>query len=76
MGQLVEACRANDITDLIIVHEHRGEPGSGEKGFGDRKEGKERYTVHVERGGGRGGREKGELFSTIPKLLLPTPEVN
>lgn len=32
MAQLVEACRANDITDLIIVHEHRGEPGSGEKG--------------------------------------------
>ena len=23
---LVEACKANDVTDLIIVHEHRGEP--------------------------------------------------
>ena len=24
---LVDACKANDVTDLIIVHEHRGEPG-------------------------------------------------
>eukprot|EP01119_Soliformovum_irregulare_P022798 TRINITY_DN7862_c0_g1_i1.p1 TRINITY_DN7862_c0_g1~~TRINITY_DN7862_c0_g1_i1.p1 ORF type:complete len:164 (-),score=42.56 TRINITY_DN7862_c0_g1_i1:114-605(-) len=22
----MEACRANDVTDMIIVHEHRGEP--------------------------------------------------
>ena len=27
MGQLVQACRANEVTDLILVHEHRGEPG-------------------------------------------------
>lgn len=26
MSQLVHACRANDVTDLIIIHEHRGEP--------------------------------------------------
>ncbi|XP_072026379.1 U3 small nucleolar ribonucleoprotein protein IMP4-like [Amphiura filiformis] len=26
MNQLVQACRANDVTDLIIVHEHRGNP--------------------------------------------------
>ncbi|XP_046840454.1 U3 small nucleolar ribonucleoprotein protein IMP4-like [Xenia sp. Carnegie-2017] len=26
MSQLVQACRANDVTDLIIAHEHRGEP--------------------------------------------------
>lgn len=26
MEELVRACRANDVTDLIIVHEHRGEP--------------------------------------------------
>ncbi|XP_031573371.1 U3 small nucleolar ribonucleoprotein protein IMP4-like [Actinia tenebrosa] len=26
MSQLVQACKANDVTDLIIVHEHRGEP--------------------------------------------------
>lgn len=25
--KLVEACRANNVTDLIIVHEHRGIPG-------------------------------------------------
>ena len=25
--QIVEACRANDVTDLIILHEHRGVPG-------------------------------------------------
>ena len=25
--QLMEACRANDVTDVIIVHEHRGVPG-------------------------------------------------
>ena len=27
INQLVHACTANNITDLIIVHEHRGEPG-------------------------------------------------
>ena len=27
INQLVSACKANDVTDLIIVHEHRGEPG-------------------------------------------------
>ena len=26
ISQLVHACRANNITDLIIIHEHRGEP--------------------------------------------------
>ncbi|TPX44791.1 hypothetical protein SeMB42_g04209 [Synchytrium endobioticum] len=26
MGDIVEACRANDVTDLIILHEHRGQP--------------------------------------------------
>jgi len=26
MGQLVSACRANGVTDLLIVQEHRGEP--------------------------------------------------
>jgi len=26
LPQLVSACKANDITDLIIIHEHRGEP--------------------------------------------------
>ena len=26
--ELAEACRANDVTDLIILHEHRGVPGS------------------------------------------------
>jgi hypothetical protein len=25
--ELAEACRANDITDLVILHEHRGVPG-------------------------------------------------
>lgn len=25
--ELAEACRANDITDLIVLHEHRGIPG-------------------------------------------------
>lgn len=24
--QLVDACRSNDVTDLIVVHEHRGVP--------------------------------------------------
>lgn len=27
LGQLVSACKSNDVTDLIIIHEHRGEPG-------------------------------------------------
>ena len=26
--ELAEACRANEITDLIVLHEHRGTPGS------------------------------------------------
>ncbi|XP_077981642.1 U3 small nucleolar ribonucleoprotein IMP4-like [Glandiceps talaboti] len=26
MTQIVQACRANDVTDLIILHEHRGSP--------------------------------------------------
>lgn len=26
IGELVTACRANDVTDLLIVHEHRGVP--------------------------------------------------
>jgi len=25
--ELAEACRANEITDLIVLHEHRGTPG-------------------------------------------------
>lgn len=28
IGQLVHACKANNITDLIILHEHRGEPNN------------------------------------------------
>lgn len=27
MSQLVQSCIANDVTDLIIIHEHRGDPG-------------------------------------------------
>ncbi|XP_039630922.1 U3 small nucleolar ribonucleoprotein protein IMP4 isoform X2 [Polypterus senegalus] len=26
VGALVQACKANDVTDLIIMHEHRGQP--------------------------------------------------
>lgn len=26
VGELVESCRAHDYTDLVMVHEHRGEP--------------------------------------------------
>ena len=25
---LVQACRANNVTDLVIVHETRGQPGT------------------------------------------------
>ena len=25
--EIVDACRANEVTDLIILHEHRGQPG-------------------------------------------------
>ncbi|XP_011141549.1 U3 small nucleolar ribonucleoprotein protein IMP4 [Harpegnathos saltator] len=28
MKELIEACRANDVTDFIVVHEHRGMPDS------------------------------------------------
>lgn len=27
MKALISACRANDVTDFIVLHEHRGEPG-------------------------------------------------
>ena len=33
MSQLIQACRANEVTDLILVHEHRGEPGMPWKVF-------------------------------------------
>jgi len=26
--ELADACRANDVTDLIVLHEHRGIPGT------------------------------------------------
>ena len=26
--ELAEACRANDVTDLVVLHEHRGVPGA------------------------------------------------
>ena len=26
--ELAEACRANEVTDLVVVHEHRGVPGT------------------------------------------------
>lgn len=26
VSEIVEACRANDFTDIVMVHEHRGEP--------------------------------------------------
>ena len=26
ISQLVETCRAHDFTDIVVVHEHRGEP--------------------------------------------------
>ena len=28
MKQLVQACRANDVTDLVLLSEHRGTPGN------------------------------------------------
>jgi U3 small nucleolar ribonucleoprotein protein IMP4 len=28
VSELAEACRANDVTDLIVLHEHRGVPGT------------------------------------------------
>eukprot|EP00958_Prasinococcus_capsulatus_P010381 scaffold1010_cov334-Prasinococcus_capsulatus_cf.AAC.6 len=26
MSELVQGCRSNDFTDIVVVHEHRGEP--------------------------------------------------
>ena len=28
MKEVVDACKANEVTDLIILHEHRGVPGT------------------------------------------------
>ena len=25
-NQLIQACKANDVTDFIVLHEHRGNP--------------------------------------------------
>ena len=33
--ELAEACRANEVTDLIILHEHRGTPGESSLVFVD-----------------------------------------
>lgn len=27
LGALVRACKANGVTDLLVIHEHRGTPG-------------------------------------------------
>ncbi len=27
LSELVEMCRGHDFTDIVILHEHRGEPG-------------------------------------------------
>ena len=27
MKEIVEACRANEFSDLVVLHEHRGIPG-------------------------------------------------
>ena len=29
LSELVETCRNHDFTDIVILHEHRGEPGEG-----------------------------------------------
>ena len=28
MKEICDACRSNDVTDLVILHEHRGQPGN------------------------------------------------
>ena len=42
MSQLVHACKSNDVTDLLIVHEHRGEPSEPRLG---REEGPTRTCI-------------------------------
>jgi hypothetical protein len=27
LSELVETCRSHDFTDVVVLHEHRGEPG-------------------------------------------------
>jgi hypothetical protein len=27
LNELVETCRSHDFTDIVVLHEHRGEPG-------------------------------------------------
>lgn len=31
VGALVRACKANGVTDLLVVHEHRGTPGKASR---------------------------------------------
>lgn len=35
VGALVRACKANGVTDLLVVHEHRGTPGKAGRREGD-----------------------------------------
>ena len=27
LNELVQTCRSHDFTDIVVLHEHRGEPG-------------------------------------------------
>ena len=34
LSELVETSRSHDFTDIVVLHEHRGEPGAGAGGGG------------------------------------------
>ena len=58
MSQLVHACKSNDVTDLLIVHEHRGEPSEPKLG---REEGQMLARL---------GREEGQMLARHSALSL------
>lgn len=44
--ELADACRANDVTDLVVLHEHRGVPGASTPFLPARCSG--RLTLNIE----------------------------
>ena len=64
MSQLVHACKSNDVTDLLIVHEHRGEPSEPRLG---REEGQMLARLGREEGQmlARLGREEGQMLARL-----------
>ena len=47
VGSLVKACRANNVTDLVVIHETRGQPGTAQCPILAQSRGRHPNTQHV-----------------------------